>query len=184
MHVYGPTKAALSLLHKVARDILQFPDITAQKALMSSVRSTDLTTNIQQVSCLQKRRLKQSTCHRLLFCVRAPNQCGKMYVNARRPCFQGKEDFDNIPQRVETETAASRANVEAKMNNFLTDINAGLGDITRLADDVSETPQLRSPPFVGIRRKLNCYPVHTFGKTQKELSSRLVLRSCSTLVIS
>ncbi len=51
--------------------------------------------------------------------------------------IQGKQEFEDIPQRVETETAATRQVIQAEMENFIETVEDSLQQIDRLTSDVS-----------------------------------------------
>ena len=51
--------------------------------------------------------------------------------------LQGKADFENIPQTVETDTASTRQSITDNLDSFVQTIDDGLKEITKLSDDVS-----------------------------------------------
>ena len=51
--------------------------------------------------------------------------------------WQGKKDFENIPKRVENDTVSTRQTINDGMDDFVTTIEEGLSEITKLSDDVS-----------------------------------------------
>ena len=85
--------------------------------------------------------------------------------------LQGKADFDNIPQTVETDTASIRQTITNDLDSFVQTIDDGLKEITKLSDDVSFTQTCTS----------SATHVHSYTcKSEKKFNILKYCKMCSS----